>query len=75
MNLSDRVFLALLATLSLFVLVIERRNRATPAHVLPPPAGEWNLQYTNVPSFRHGGILLEDVAYIAEDDAAVAGNE
>lgn len=75
MTLSDRVFIAMLATLALFVLVVEKCNRAVPLHVLPPPAGTTNLQLTNVPNYRQGSTLIEDVAYIDMGDAALAGNE
>jgi hypothetical protein len=64
MNLTDRFILALLATLFLAVLIIERRRfRNLPLHVQPPPLGEWILGRTNVPAERPQGALLTDVTY------------
>lgn len=78
LTLSDRIFLATLATLFLLVLVLEwnsRRLSGVPQHVLPPIPGSWNLQNTNIPPRRGGCDVVMDVGYIDVDDAAFAGNE
>lgn len=72
---NDKVFLALLATLMLAVFILERRRRDIPKHVLPPPAGEWNLRDTNVPACRDGSVVVDDVAYMDVTDAAISGAE
>jgi hypothetical protein len=63
MELSDRIFIALLATLFLLVLVIEwRKNRAVPQHVKDPPGGQRLLERSNIPESRGADILVDDVA-------------
>jgi len=78
LNLSDRIFLGLLATLFLAVLMLEwnsRRLSGLPQHVLPPVPGTWNLQNTNIPCRRVTSDFIDDVGYVDSDDAAFAGNE
>lgn len=75
MDLSDRIFIATLATLFLLVLILERRNRMTMAQLKPPSIGDWLLRDTNVPHCRTGANMIDDVAYLDVTDAAQAGNE
>ena len=71
MELQDRVFVAMLATLFLAVLVLERCARCKlPASLKPPPVGEWNVKDINVPHHRPHDAWIDDVAYIDADDAA-----
>lgn len=76
MEMSDRIFVALLSTLFLAVLVIERMGRGTaPQHVLPPPPGIWRLRDTNIPMHRDGVNVVNDVAYTYDANAAISGDE
>jgi hypothetical protein len=77
MNLTDRVFIAMLATLCLFALFIERRNwrLGVSRDLIPPPARSWLLDRTNVPQNRHAETLIEDIGYMDVSDAANAGME
>jgi hypothetical protein len=60
---SDRVFLALVATLFLLVLFIEwRKNRHVPEHVKPVPAGERLLERSNIPPCRDFADVVTVVA-------------
>jgi hypothetical protein len=73
MNALDKVILLTLATLMLLVVFIERNKRfGLPAHVVPPPAGDWVLSLTNVPRVRDAATVVEDVGYLDVTDAAAA---
>jgi len=75
MDMSDRIFIASLMTLALFVLVLERRSRTASPQIMPPAPGDWLLRDTNVPQHRGREVIVDDVGYIDVDDAADAGNE
>lgn len=75
MDMSDRIFIASLMTLALFVLILERRSRTASPQLIPPAAGDWLLRDVNVPRHREHNSVIEDVGYIDVDDAAEAGNE
>jgi len=73
MSVLDKVILLTLATLMLAVVFIERNKRfGLPAHVVPPPAGDWVLSLTNVPRCRDSATVIEDVSYLDVTDAAAA---
>lgn len=72
MNLEDRVFIALLATLFLAVIAVEWRNRwrNVPQHVKPPPGGMRLLERINVPPCRDGQTIVENVGDMNVETAA-----
>jgi hypothetical protein len=64
MDMQDRVFIALLSTLFLFVVALEwhKRWKDLPRHVQPVPAGVRLLERTNIPENRDDQSLVDDVA-------------
>jgi hypothetical protein len=62
MNLQDRVFIVLMATLFLLVLALEWHKRKVPRHVVPVPAGERLLERSNVPQHRDHSDCVDAVA-------------
>lgn len=76
LTISDRVFIALLLTLAMFVLVLEWRKRGDVMPQLKPARiTDWNLRDTNVPHHRTRAVPVDDVAYIDVSDASQAGSE
>ena len=76
LTLSDRVFIALVVTLALFVLIIEWRNKRLIAPQMQINRfPDVNLKDTNVPHTRPSASIIEDVAYTDITDAAEAGAE
>jgi|HubBroStandDraft_4_1064222.scaffolds.fasta_scaffold05543_10 hypothetical protein len=71
MSVLDKTILLVFATLMLAVVFIERNKRfGLPAHVVPPPAGDWILSLTNVPRWRDAATVIKDVSYLDITDAA-----
>lgn len=72
MTLTDRIFIALLATLFLVVIFVERFRQHAPAHVTAQPEGKWPISLTNVPHQRPRTDILPDVAFQNFEEASEA---
>jgi hypothetical protein len=72
MTLTDRIFIALVLTLALFALFIERNKwrKLLTADVAPPTARRWLLARSNVPLRRGAEVCVDDVGYMDVTDAA-----
>lgn len=70
MDMADRLFIATLLTLALFVIFIERNRAMNTPQIIPPNKDEMLARNLNVPTTRENSVIINDVAYMDVTDAA-----